>query len=413
MTNANNPDGARRRVLVLLTSEFPNAHGDTAFIANEIGALSEQFDRVLVLSKAAPGQNLVPLPNNVEYRGTFNVSPRTLLPELIKPRRLWQIAKETKTEFASPTRAGDFSFTWKSTLTGLKFARLIEQSVDPGDEVFVYSFWGIAVASAFPFLPAGYGKTVRLHGGDLYFERGYQLPLREALFRSADRIALISEHGRRYLLDHFPQLQGDSRVVLSRLGTEDFGVGPKPTGTDPLTVVTCSAVNENKRVLPILQALEELAQSRPVHWIHFGTGPLLGELVTRVSQVQRQQSSLTVDLRGQVSNDQVKDFYRHHPVDVFVNASDSEGVPVSIMEALSAGIPVVATDAGGSGEIVGEELGSGRLLPLQPSASELAAAIVSVADHRGDYHPREVWQRLCNNDRAAREIVDIILSTAK
>ena len=36
----------------------------------------------------------------------------------------------------------------------------------------------------------------------------------------------------------------------------------------------------------------------------------------------------------------------------FVNVSESEGIPVSIMEAASFGIPIIATDVGGTSEIV-------------------------------------------------------------
>ena len=46
------------------------------------------------------------------------------------------------------------------------------------------------------------------------------------------------------------------------------------------------------------------------------------------------------------------EFYRTKPVDLFVNTSSLEGLPVSIMEACSFGIPVVATDVGGTKEIV-------------------------------------------------------------
>ncbi|NCO54621.1 MAG: glycosyltransferase, partial [Bacteroidetes bacterium] len=44
-------------------------------------------------------------------------------------------------------------------------------------------------------------------------------------------------------------------------------------------------------------------------------------------------------------------------VDLFINVSESEGIPVSIMEALSAGIPVIATNVGGTNEIVNNDVG--------------------------------------------------------
>jgi glycosyltransferase involved in cell wall biosynthesis len=40
--------------------------------------------------------------------------------------------------------------------------------------------------------------------------------------------------------------------------------------------------------------------------------------------------------------------------DVFVNPSYSEGLPTSVMEAASIGLPIIATDVGGTGEIIAD-----------------------------------------------------------
>lgn len=61
-------------------------------------------------------------------------------------------------------------------------------------------------------------------------------------------------------------------------------------------------------------------------------------------------------------NQQVYDYYKSNKVDVFVNVSYSEGLPVSLMEASSFGIPVIATDVGGSAEIIDKEQKNGFLL---------------------------------------------------
>lgn len=55
-----------------------------------------------------------------------------------------------------------------------------------------------------------------------------------------------------------------------------------------------------------------------------------------------------VELTVLLGNQLVYDFYRNNDVDVFVNLSESEGIPVSIIETISFGVPVVATDVGGN-----------------------------------------------------------------
>ena len=63
-------------------------------------------------------------------------------------------------------------------------------------------------------------------------------------------------------------------------------------------------------------------------------------------------------------------------MDAFLNVSSSEGIPVSIMEVQSCGIPVIATAVGGVREIVGEK--TGVLLSANPSETDIANAISSV-----------------------------------
>jgi glycosyltransferase involved in cell wall biosynthesis len=123
-----------------------------------------------------------------------------------------------------------------------------------------------------------------------------------------------------------------------------------------------------------MKALELFADRRrdvQVLWTHMGDGPVLSELVAMAEQVL--SSNFRIRFTGGLANAQVMDFYREHPVDVFVNVSASEGLPVSIMEAQSFGIPIVATAVGGIPEIVTEQ--NGHLLPPNPSLGEIAAGL--------------------------------------
>ena len=76
---------------------------------------------------------------------------------------------------------------------------------------------------------------------------------------------------------------------------------------------------------------------------------------------------------GKLSNKEVHDFYELNTVDLFINVSRSEGLPVSIMEAISYGIPVIATDVGGTSEIVSEK--DGFLISANPEIQEIRNCI--------------------------------------
>src|SRR5262249_47785269 len=66
--------------------------------------------------------------------------------------------------------------------------------------------------------------------------------------------------------------------------------------------------------------------------------------------------------------------------DVYVSSSISEGVSITILEAMAAALPVVATAVGGTPEILTN--GSGVLVPSR-DPDQLASAIVSLASDRG------------------------------
>ena len=76
------------------------------------------------------------------------------------------------------------------------------------------------------------------------------------------------------------------------------------------------------------------------------------------------------------------ELYKEKPFDIFLNVSSSEGLPVSIMEAISFGMPVIATDVGGTSEITitGK---TGLLLADEFKNEDLASAIEKL------YHTKE------------------------
>ena len=72
-------------------------------------------------------------------------------------------------------------------------------------------------------------------------------------------------------------------------------------------------------------------------------------------------------------NVDVHTYLSNSPVDLFVNVSSYEGLPVSIMEAFAYGIPAMATDAGGTSELVNST--NGMLIPVDIDPKTLSRKI--------------------------------------
>lgn len=264
------------------------------------------------------------------------------------------------------------------------------------------------IKQAFP----SFAVVLRGHGYDLYedVDGTHYMPLRRKSFEAADRLVAISEHGAEYLRNRYPQFA--DRVDLDKLGTVDHGTAPfRPFGG--LRILSASSVVPVKRLDRIADALK-LTGHLSVHWVHFGGGPLFDHLEEIVSDMP---TNVTVELRGLIPHNELMAHMAHNHYDVFINTSDSEGLPVSVMEALSFGIPVLATDVGGTSEIVVEGE-SGRLIhePFDPSA--IVAALFDFSDASPEMSAalrrssRNFWVRHHNADSHYPQFIKKLIEVA-
>lgn len=120
------------------------------------------------------------------------------------------------------------------------------------------------------------------------------------------------------------------------------------------------------------EGLIDAAASLPqVRLVLIGDGPERGRLERRVRERQVQER---VCFAGTLSRAEV--FACLCEADVFVLNSTYEGLPHIVLEAMAAGAPVVAADAGGTGELVAH--GSSGVLVPPGNTNQLAEAIRSV-----------------------------------
>jgi len=216
-------------------------------------------------------------------------------------------------------------------------------------------------------------RIARAHGSDLYEERtgnGY-LPLMWFLPEKLDSIFFISENGRSYFQDKLRT--GGPGLKVSYLGTFRPCEASCTGENGDFIIVSCSNMIALKRIDLIIKALSLVTTSRKLQWIHFGEGALKDELKDLAARSMSHLENIRYRFMGYLPNNELLKFYSSNRVDLFLNTSSSEGIPVSIIEAQSFGIPVIATDVGGVREIV--RSGTGSLLDPDFSPADLAKII--------------------------------------
>jgi glycosyltransferase involved in cell wall biosynthesis len=199
------------------------------------------------------------------------------------------------------------------------------------------------------------------------------LPLETATIAVSDevRASMPSRLGRRTEVI----IQGvDVGPIAGRRGERDAARAELGVPGDQLLVATVANLRSNKDYPTMLAAARRLADAgQPFRFVSVGQGPL-------AKQLKDERDGLDLGERFRFLG------YREDPIrvlvaaDIFCLSSRFEGLPISLLEAMAAGLPIVATRVGGVPSVVtdGRE---GRLVPAgDPGA--LASAVAELRDPR-------------------------------
>lgn len=237
-----------------------------------------------------------------------------------------------------------------------RFISFLKHEKEP-QAIMFYTYWNTEITYALQSLKYKYKFKLisRIHGTDIYEERretGY-MPLKRQFISNIDRIFTITHLANEYLYRKY-NFSADI-LEIGRLGVEDNNIVTKSTNKGMLHIVSCSSMIEIKQLHKIIYALNILGAKLPAttfSWTHLGDGLLYKELKAMVDEKLGELDNVHVYFKGEMPNNQVFEFYKNESIDVFVNVSKSEGVPVSIMEAMSCHIPIVAPNIGGVSDMI-------------------------------------------------------------
>lgn len=223
---------------------------------------------------------------------------------------------------------------------------------------------------------SGYGGPV------LYTHHNMRLSFPSWLFRLFDRLVcayvaigpqcrdLLDQHTKRPIVDivngvptNFAKPRSQSQV-----------------GNDP-TILSVGLLSEQKNYPLLVEAAKTVvaqmvARGRKPKFLIAGGGAAIGDM----NQLAKAHGvNEYVEFLG--TRDDIPDLMAK--ADILVNCSLWEGLPITLIEAAMSGLPMVATDVGGNGEIVVDGF-NGRLI-APANANQLARAILEVTDLEYDY----------------------------
>lgn len=221
------------------------------------------------------------------------------------------------------------------------------------------------------------GKLVTtFHGYDIRLaeERGGQIY--QNLFERCDALIAISPYNQRSLLEFGADPR---RVVLLPLGVDlqqQRPCTPRRAARDPLRILTVARLSPEKSVEAGVAAVARLVRARPdldVRYEIIGDGPCRASVEARIAELGIRPH---VALLGAQNQSVVREALAHSHA--FLLPSLAEALPMCLMEALGAGLAVVATNVGSVDQIVIDRR-TGLLVP-PGDADALAAALRELAD---------------------------------
>ena len=175
---------------------------------------------------------------------------------------------------------------------------------------------------------------------------GYHI-FRSFDLKEIDKVFSISEFGKKYIESKYK----NKFIHVDKLGVKNRGINPIKVDAE-VTIVSCSALIPLKRVDLIIKLLKKIRTK--VIWVHFGNGSLEQSILEEAKTLPK---NITFDYKGFVKNEVIMEFYKTNTVDLFINTSELEGIPVSMMEAISFGIPIIGCNICGVPEIVNIKTG--------------------------------------------------------
>ena len=210
--------------------------------------------------------------------------------------------------------------------------------------------------------------------------RWYLRTVGRVTFDSADTVFCYTETDRSRLREF--GVRADIHIVPNGIDQRRFSPDGSSSGLlgagDP-TVLFVGRLVEGKRPEDALAAIKRVRRSYPTARLVFvGDGPLRGELQQRAAE---QNLDAAVEFLGEVPHEEMPGLYRS--ADLFVLPSRAEGLPRTVLEALSTATPVVASDLPQLRPVVD---GAGITVPVE-NVEGFAAALSDLA---GDPERRAV-----------------------
>lgn len=179
----------------------------------------------------------------------------------------------------------------------------------------------------------------------------------------------ISHEIQSMMIGHY-KLKNEPELVYNPVDVSRFNTLKKEH--DGIQVVTVGRLSVEKNQKLLIEAIQKISELHPEVTLKIlGDGPLRKEIEDQIKQSSLEQ---VVELEGNVPN--VEEYFSRS--DIFALSSVYEGLPLVVLEAMAAGLPIVSTDVGGVKDIVTDN----GILVESGNKDSLVGAIIGLVEDK-------------------------------
>ncbi len=367
------------KTILLVSNSFPFGIAEASFLRPEIRALSRNFHICIVARNVRDAQT-TSLPENVsvvryDAKSGYNVGKLFLQTLLCKEfyRELAALCRR------KALRLYKLRALARYCMRAIHFKQFLEPvRAQLPESVILYTYWNDYSVFSLSMLKRRNDKLVsRLHRHDLYLteKNRFYLPMKALSNQKADLLAFISEQGKRYYQETF---DANAPAKVCYLGVKPQKKRAPFHKKEALHILSFSYLSPVKRVDRIVNCLEKIENTQ-VHWVHIGDGTEKQNVLEAAKTRLSVKKNITYTFLGAMENEDALRYISENEFDFLLNVSASEGIPVTMMECMSFGIPVIATQVGGVSELV-EDGKNGYLLSPDFTEDEFLAAVSRYRD---------------------------------
>ena len=254
----------------------------------------------------------------------------------------------------------------RSTWGNIRRCRAVIRALAP--DVLVTSNWGSIEWAMANLLPLA--RHVHVEDGLGPDEVAGQLPrriwTRRAVLRHST-VVLPSRVLEHIALDIWRLPRQRIRYIPNGVDLARFGT-LSPVSENPPIIGTVAALRPEKNIGRLLQAFALVRQAMPARLVIVGDGPERAGLEDMAATL-----GVAEDVRftGHLQEPRLE----YAGFDLFALSSETEQMPLSVLEAMAAGLPIIATDVGDIGVMLSAENAS---FVVQRDPGSLAAALMAV-----------------------------------